>query len=250
MDKEFERTELETILHQIASHLYKKIAIFLFGGAVMVYNNLKPSTKDIDILFESKEDYDHFLEAAKKAGFVRQSVPLAYEHFDISTMLANPKTDWRLDLFLHKVCKKFCFNLDVKARSRLFATINNLYVHFISLEDIFLMKSLTQRKRDLDDMNTLLGFGLDFNTITREINNQKEHEWDIIERLLEFEELYHIKLSLPTTVRKKYQKRAQEKITDLLKKQANTMLDEGKNKQEIMKHFKLSEKQWKKLNLP
>lgn len=213
----------------------------------MVYNNLKPSTKDIDILFNNKDDFDNFIKASREAGFVSVNVPVEYEHFEMATMLKNPATDWRLDLFLNKICKKFCFNLDVKKRSKLFTKIENLQVYFISFEDIFLMKSLTRRERDLEDMNTILGYGLDFKEIIKEIENQKEHKWNILERLFEFEEKYNIKLNLLTKLRKDYQKQAEEQMKQLLKKQVKAMKKE-KSKEEIIKHFKLSEKEWKELS--
>ncbi|MBU1622224.1 MAG: nucleotidyltransferase [Nanoarchaeota archaeon] len=247
MNEEFKQEQLEEILKHIAQFLVRPTKIFLFGGAVMVYNNLKPSTKDIDILLENKQDYEHFIEAAKRAGFISKQIPLEYYHFDLSIMLQNPKTEWRLDIFFKKVCKKFCFNLNVKERSKLFTEINNLKIYFISFEDIFLMKSLTQRERDLEDMNTILGFGLDFKAINHEIENQKEHKWDILERLFEFEEKYNLKLDLSAKTRKAFQEYFEEKIKRILKKQVKVMLKEGKSKERIRDHFKLTEAEWKKL---
>lgn len=247
MNSEFEQYQLEKILQNVAKHLSRETNIFLFGGAVMVYSGLKPATKDIDILFDNENDYKNFLKAARTAGFIAISAPLEYKHFDMSTMLRNPETNWRLDLFVNRVCKKFCFNLDARKRSKLFRSIKNLKVFFVSFEDIFLMKSLTRRERDLEDMNTILGFGLNFKEIGREIENQKEHKWDILERIFEFEQKYHIKLSLPAKLRKDYQAYAEEQMKRLLMEQVKAMLKENKSKKEIQKYFSLSEKEWKRL---
>lgn len=246
MPEEFEQEHLETILKEIARHLIKRVNIYLFGGAVMVYNNLKPSTKDIDILFDKEDDYTFFIAAAKEAGFIITHVPLEYSHFDMSIMLQNPKTEWRLDLFLNKVCKKFCFNLNVKKRSKLFKEINKLNIYFIAFEDIFLMKSLTRRQRDLEDMETILGFGLDFKVMLQEIENQKEHKWDVLERLFEFEEKFNLKLALPAELRQSYEKHQQEITDKLLRGQIRTMLDEGGSEKEIIEHFELTKKEWQK----
>ncbi|MFH1276476.1 MAG: hypothetical protein ABIH82_05175, partial [Candidatus Woesearchaeota archaeon] len=127
------------------------------------------------------------------------------------------------------VCKKFCFNLDVKKRSRLFKNINNLSIYFISFEDIFLMKSLTQRERDLDDMNVILGFGLNFKEIIKEIDNQKEHKWDVVERVLEFEGHSGTMTALPALLRNQYHEYHEKKIKGLLKKQIQSMKKEGKS---------------------
>jgi predicted nucleotidyltransferase len=248
MDKEFQHHELEQILESIAKKLPTTINVYLFGGAVMVYNNLKPSTKDIDVLFEEEKDYQEFIKAAKAVGFITKYIPLEYHHFEMSIMLQNPQTGWRLDLFFRKVCKKFCFNLDVKKRSILFKKINHLNVHFISFEDIFLMKSLTQRERDLDDMNTILGFGLDFKELVKELDNQKEHKWDVVERLLEFEKYSGKKLPLPIRLREQYQEHQKQTINNLLQQQIQSMKKEGKSKKEIMNHFELNEEEWKRFS--
>ncbi|MBI4980513.1 hypothetical protein HZC30_03085 [Candidatus Woesearchaeota archaeon] len=114
---EFTHHHLEQILTEIASKLSKETIIYIFGGAVMVYQKIKPATKDIDILFDSEEDYHQFTQAAKASGFVQTSVPLEYKQFNLSAMLQNYRTAWRLDLFLRKVCGKFEINPAVKNRS-------------------------------------------------------------------------------------------------------------------------------------
>lgn len=241
---EFELEHLDDILQQISENLTKQINIYLFGGAVMVYNRLKPATKDIDILFENQDEYSTFLQAAKNSGFITKNIPFEYRQFDMILMLHHPETRWRLDLFLRKVCNKFCFNPDVKQRSKLFKNMDPLRVYFISFEDIFLMKSLTQRERDLDDMNIILGVGLNFNEINKEIGNQHEHRWDIMERLQEFEFTSGTTIPLPSKLRKQHQKQNEEKNNNLLRKQVKSMKDEGKSKGDIMKHFELSEDEW------
>ena len=244
MNKEFEQNEIEQILESIANHLSQTTDIYLFGGAVMVYNNLKPATKDIDILFEKEVDYSSFIKAAKLTEFVTKSVPSEYHQFDMSMMLQHHKSGWRLDLFLKKVCNKFCFNNDVKKRSRLFKKTGNLNIHFISFEDIFLMKSLTHRDRDLDDMGTIMGFGLNFEELTKEIENQNEHKWDIIERIISFEEHSGTTVAIPLKLKEDFEKYSEEKNKTLLLKQIKSMMKEGKSKEEIINHFHLTEEEW------
>ncbi len=141
---EFTQNHLGQILIEIVSKLSKETTIYIFGGAVMVYKKIKPATKDIDILFDSDEDYHQFIQAAKASGFVQTSVPLEYKQFNLSAMLQNYPTEWRLDLFLRKVCGKFEINSAVKSRSSLFQEVGLLKIYFIAIEDIILMKSLTQ----------------------------------------------------------------------------------------------------------
>ena len=244
MPKEFEKEELEELLKTISEKLSKNISIYLFGGAVMVFNNLKISTKDIDILFKSKEDYLLFVNAAKKSGFITKHIPSEYSQFNMSLMLENLKTGWRLDLFLNKVCEKFKFNKDVQKRSKQIIKQNKLNTFFISLEDIFIMKALTQRDRDLEDMNLILGYGLKFNEILTEIENQKKHKFDILERLFDFEEKHNLNLGLPSKLKKELIEHNNQLINKLLEKQVKEMIDENKKKVEIMQEFELTEEEW------
>lgn len=70
MTEEFKQEQLTEILETVSKNLQKETNVYLFGGAVMVHNNLKPSTKDIDLLFDSKTEYNHFVTACKKTGFI------------------------------------------------------------------------------------------------------------------------------------------------------------------------------------
>lgn len=163
-------------------------------------------------------------------------------------MYKNLKTGWRLDLFLGKVCNKFKFNKRVEMRSDLKFKLNNLNVYFVSLEDIFIMKSLTNRGRDLDDMNQILGFGLNFDIINEEINYQ-EDKFKIIERIIYFENQYTVKLNLSKKHRVDYKLFVNEENFKLLKSQVQKMLNQGKTKEEVINYFELSKGEIEKLNL-
>ena len=244
---EFNQDHLEEILIFIADKLAKTTTIYVFGGAVMVYRKMKPATKDIDILFEKNSDYHDFIAAAKECGFVTTSIPTDYKQFFLSAMLQNHHTNWRLDLFLRKVCGKFEFNDDVKKRAILFKVISNLHIYFISLEDIMLMKALTERERDLDDIRVILG-ALDFKLALEALEHQKmEYKREILERLLEFEEKQGLRLSIPASLRNWVAEENEKEWQDLLLKQVKAMLQESKSKEEIMKHFELNEIEWKEL---
>jgi hypothetical protein len=249
MPEEFTQEHLEQILREIALKLSKETKIYIFGGAVMVYKRIKPATKDIDILFDSAKDYHQFMHAAKASGFVQTSVPLEYEPFYLSAMLNNYRTAWRLDLFLRKVCSKFEINPAVKNRSSLFREIGLLKIYFIAVEDIILMKSLTQRDRDLDDIKVLLGYVPEFKSILQALEDQKDaYRREILDRLLEFEERQNLKLSIPPQMREEHERYNKDIFHQLLRKQIKMLLKEGKSKEEIIQMYELNEKEWEELN--
>lgn len=244
---EFNQDHLEDILVCLAAKLAKTTIIYIFGGAVMVYRKMKPATKDIDILFEKDSDYHDFIAAAKECGFVTTSIPSDYKLFFLSAMLQNHHTYGRLDLFLRKVCGKFEFNDQVKKRAVLFKEIGKLQIYFIALEDIVLMKALTDRDRDLDDIKVILG-ALDFKKAIDALEHQKiEYQREILERLLDFEEKQGLRLSIPSTLRKWVAEENEKEWQSLLLKQVKTMLHDGKSKEEIMKYFELNKIEWKEL---
>ena len=98
-NKEFLLQDLEKILADISLHLDKKIKLYIFGGAVMIYHKIKTVTKDIDILIDTIEEYNLFQKAANQAEFVRTFASVEYKKFHLSAMLTNHKTGGRIDLF-------------------------------------------------------------------------------------------------------------------------------------------------------
>jgi len=62
----------------------------------------------------------------------------------------------------------------MKKRADVLLESGGLTVRLTSPEDIFLFKSVAGRSTDIDDMNTLVQAGLDFETVEREIEDQAE----------------------------------------------------------------------------
>ena len=246
--EEFKESELNDIFQETSVNLTEEINIYVFGGAVMVFLKLKPSTKDIDILFGTSKDYNIFILTIKQSEFITSEIPLEYSNFNMSSMYKNLKTGWRLDLFLGKVCNKFSFSKEVQFRSKLKMEFNKLKVYFISLEDIFIMKALTNRERDLDDMNQILGFGLNFEIVNGEINNQ-EDKFQIIERIIYFENQYNLKLNLSKKHRRDYNLFVNKENFKLLKLQVQKMLNEDYSKKKVIEYFELSNSEQKRLNM-
>ena len=166
----FEFNKLEKIFEQIK--LSSKTNIFIIGGAAMLYHNIgRGQTKDIDVVLETKEDFDHFRNALKKAGFKTKAKPLTHGKLDIFEMLEQQ--DFRFDLFLKTVIKGFSLTKTMLKRADKIGNYKNLGVFICSKEDIFLFKSLSaERENDIEDSIHLIKSKIDWNTIFEELKAQ------------------------------------------------------------------------------
>ncbi len=156
MFQNFTKAQLAEILAAIGRETEKPLTAYVFGGAVMVQDDLKTLTKDIDLLVETPQEYQAFLHAAKKAGFIEQTrIPKAYARFHLSAILQNPVKKWRVDLFTKVVCGKLELTAGMKRRATPFALQGKLTVKRLAYEDIILLKAVADRPRDHDDMEAI-----------------------------------------------------------------------------------------------
>lgn len=81
----------------------------------------------------------------------------------------------RIELFLNQICGGFEFSEGMRSRSIRTKDRGLLKEYFCSVEDIFLFKSITGRKKDLIDMQIIANPGLYWNTIADEFVSQIEN---------------------------------------------------------------------------
>src|SRR3989344_2457424 len=107
--------EQEKLFIEIGKTLDKKIECFAIGGTALMFLGLKDSTKDIDLVFSSKEDRTAFIKAAKNAGWLELDARIVYgERENIPIMLKFG--DSRLDLFVNEVID-FSFSKQMRERA-------------------------------------------------------------------------------------------------------------------------------------
>ena len=85
---------------------------------------------------------------------------------------------FRWDVFVNKVCGGLSFSEDMQKRSKPFKKFSSIRTYLISPEDIFILKSITSRPRDREDMFTLFSHGLNIETIKKEIQKQAKLDED------------------------------------------------------------------------
>ena len=149
---------IKEFFKKLDKELRRNIEIFLIGGAAMVINGLKPSTKDVDIIVK-KKDLKILESALKRIGLKKNG--LVFEN------------NVRIDVFVERVMKGFGLTKSLLAKKKLFFEGKRLKVFLLSNEAIFLFKSLSERKRDFEDCLLLAKKGLDWNFILKEILEQE-----------------------------------------------------------------------------
>ena len=95
------------------------------------------------------------------------------EKLGAQAILEN-KDGCRFDIFHQQVIDKLILSSGMQDRSQLLETSGRLTVETMSPEDIFLFKLVAGRTTDIEDMNTLIQTGLDFDTVLKELQAQTE----------------------------------------------------------------------------
>jgi len=162
--------EIQELFREIDKHLKSKVEIYLIGGAVLLYQELKPATKDIDIILKNKKDFLTFQNALTKAGFNKKDTNIEYNHLNLTYILK--RNDFQIDLFLKQVCSKFSLSEGIIKRAGKIISLDNLSVFNCSNEDILLFKTMTERQGDLEDSISLAKMGLNWVIIKDEILSQ------------------------------------------------------------------------------
>ena len=191
----FRRDELIPVLEEASKHLDTETVAYLIGGLGMVLHGYKDITYDVDMVFDKDEHLKRFITAAEKAGFKSIS-DKSEEYIQLGPQhIYEADTGVRLDIFYKQVCNGLILSEDMMQRAQTKLEFDNLTVHAVSGEDIFLFKSITMRDNDLVDMARIAAMELDWNTIELEIRKQpNSKKWfpRVTERLMELYDEYGV----------------------------------------------------------
>jgi len=161
-------------LHTVGDTLEQEVTAFLIGGGAMSLRNLKDTTKDIDLVITTDEEYKYLLAALMELGY-EEVTDLGDNYRELGARLCVRNDDGcQIDLFNRQVANKLVFSDGMRARSEAFLTREPLSIHLTAFEDIFLFKAVAQRPDDIDDMATLVQTGLAFDTVEAELDAQAE----------------------------------------------------------------------------
>jgi len=163
--------DIESFFKELNNSLEMPIAVYTIGGVVLLKRGLKPSTKDIDIIVSSKNEFIELQKILKFIGFTTSIPSKEYKNMNLSKIFQ--KGDFRIDLFEVEVCGKFSLTDEMKQRSEKVISLSNISVFLCSNEDIFLFKTMTDREGDISDCISIAKNELlDWDVILAELNNQ------------------------------------------------------------------------------
>lgn len=140
-----DRTTISGEFEKVIGLLKGQCNPLVVGGFCMIFHGLKDTTKDIDLIFQQKEGLDRFQEALKKANYKLKSK-------NEVTVYQGPEL--RFDLFLNQI---FNAKLNERILNRSEKRpIGNRIINFASREDLAVLKGLSSRERDLEDLVGIL----------------------------------------------------------------------------------------------
>jgi hypothetical protein len=168
-------TEIKQIydaFEKMDNSLNKKISIYMIGGGVLLYNNLKQGTKDIDLIVNSKEEYTQLIKTLEKQDFKLEKPTREYIKLNLENILI--KNNYRFDIFNKIVCNTLFLSENMIKRAEVIKEYNNIKLFACSLEDILVFKSITDRDGDVDDCLSIARKNPNWNIVLEEIKYQVE----------------------------------------------------------------------------
>ncbi len=162
--------QIEKLFKEIDASLRKKVKIFVIGGAVLLQQGLKPATKDIDLVVETKEEFMILKNALNSINFTVKVPNIEYKNMNLNQIFV--RDDFRIDLFQKEICGRFSISKEIMKRAITLIDLEKIKLNFCSNEDIFLFKTMTEREGDLEDCISLAKRGIKWDIILNELKNQ------------------------------------------------------------------------------
>lgn len=167
-------TAIEGLVEEYSEHTDVKMDLYLIGGGALMFYGSKLSTKDIDIIVDTEDEFKELKMLLGSIGYVDSIPTSGFEKAEFKAMMVNG--DNRLDIFQSKVCGKLVLSDKMRHRSTRKASFGSINLNVCSREDILIFKSITDREGDVDDCIELIKNGdLSWPVILDEIRYQVSH---------------------------------------------------------------------------
>ncbi|MFH1589720.1 MAG: nucleotidyltransferase [archaeon] len=179
----------EELFELVSKYLEADIECYALGGTAMMFYGYKNTTKDIDLLFQTTKEINTFIKAIKQLGYKERSIKGIYPEKRLklkSKPIMFTRGDERFDLFLNNI---FGFNINENIKERCYSRqdfigTKELIIKILSKEDIILLKAITGREKDFEDIQTIIEQDKDINwdvIIDEAIIQRKHKEWILID---------------------------------------------------------------------
>jgi len=194
--KKFDEDFLLHTLGLIGNSLDRELDVYLIGGLNLMLRGIKDSTKDIDLVLKNRNDLHEMKESLGMIGYREDIKAEGYNLFPSVVMKKDKGPNF--DLFVRVVWGGISLSEEMEKRAEFFRRFNGLRVNLLSLEAIFIFKSMTEREGDLEDIRILaLKHPLNWDRILSEIKKQEEiskktFSFSLLDTLEVLEERYGI----------------------------------------------------------
>jgi hypothetical protein len=169
----FRSSAIRQQFSELAALINDEVTVYLIGGGALTLDDLKNATKDIDLIVRKESELQQLWRVLRSAGYEPEG-ELAEEYDELEAAFILQKDHRRFDVFHEQVAGVLYLSEPMISRSRHLFTENRLSVRMVSLNDIFLFKSVANREDDVDDMIRIAEGGVDDDVIVEEIMTQLE----------------------------------------------------------------------------
>jgi len=111
----------------------------------------KYATRDIDLIVELRHEGEELKKAVEGAGFEVDARRIP-ECARVDASIFSGVEGMRVDVFVGTICDELVLSQGMKSRAEFIGDYGRMSLHLCSREDIFLLKSVTERDKDLDDI--------------------------------------------------------------------------------------------------
>lgn len=156
----------------VSDNINHDVTCWAFGGNAMMFYGYKDETKDVDLLFDKEKDRADFIRAIEELGFTETSPHNIYipeKLKDKYKPLMYSRFLSRFDLFVGKIFKTL---LSPKITEEVYAVHDfkgrhNIRVNVLRKEFIVLLKAVTERDKDFEDILTI-------------VKKEKNFDWQLL----------------------------------------------------------------------
>lgn len=223
------------LFEELSKNIDTDLSMYIIGGENMRIRKLKPRTKDCDIVIDSSNSLKTLIKALENIGYQSKNKNVFSKNdrrvAPYKKFVYPNRSD--IEIFYTDIARKFYLSPRMKTRSQEYKTFGKnkkLRLFLVSNEDIFLLKSVTDREGDLFDMTQLVQHGdnFDWSIVWDELENQeKDLQKHFYTRFLDgIEDFVQRTQIKPPFYKKLIQKAVDELICKLVAQNSPIYLDE------------------------
>jgi len=164
----FRLQRVHELFEKLGTKLEREVAAYCFGGVNLLLAELKEATKDVDLVVEDEKGFKALHLALLELGYHllgKRELGKEERRLEASGIYVQEGLP-RVDIFTRRICRAFELTDSMRLGARAMR-FGKLRVNFMSLEAVFLLKSVTDREGDILDMEAIARHGVDWKLLER-----------------------------------------------------------------------------------